>query len=388
MDTVVLASIAGEIVLKSDRTRPRFERRLVRNVVDAFRREGVECSDVWIEAARLYVSGCRDYDALEKAVDTLSRVFGIHGAAIAYLARYKSLDDLAEHVKEIAGEWVHGKKFAVRARRSGVEEFTSLDAARVIGAALYPLSAGVDLENPEVEVFVEIRGGKAYVYREMRRGPDGLPIGVEGRAIVLFSGGLDSPAAAWMAAKRGIEVDLVHYVLASPLSIVDALRVGKRLARLWLYGYRPRLYVFDFRPVTAAIAGMVDNSYAQIVLRLAMYVVAEKFALAMGYDAVYTGESVGQVSSQTLKNLYALARAYPLKVPLIRPLAGLDKEEIVSLTRRIGVYEEAARTKEYCQLARGLVATRADPDKLAREYEKIEGIVELTATRYIEIPLV
>jgi len=388
MERVVLASIAGEIVLKSDRTRPRFERRLVRNIVDAFRREGVECSDVWVEAARLYVSGCRDYAVLEKTVDTLSRVFGIHWATIAYLVRYKSLDDLAERVKEIAGEWVRGKKFAVRARRSGVEEFTSLDAARVIGAALYSLSAGVDLENPEVEVFVEIRGSKAYIYRETRQGPDGLPIGVEGKAIVLFSGGLDSPAAAWMAAKRGIEVDLVHYVLASPLSIVDALRVGKKLARLWLHGYRPRLYVFDFRPVTAAIAGMVDSSYAQIVLRLAMYVVAEKFALAMGYDAVYTGESVGQVSSQTLKNLYALARAYPLKVPVIRPLAGFDKEEIVSLTRRIGVYEEAARTKEYCQLARGLVTTRADPDKLAREYEKIGRIVELTATRYIEIPLV
>jgi len=388
MERVVLASIAGEIVLKSDRTRPRFERRLVRNIVDAFRREGVECSDVWVEAARLYVSGCRDYAVLEKTVDTLSRVFGIHWATIAYLVRYKSLDDLAERVKEIAGEWVRGKKFAVRARRSGVEEFTSLDAARVIGAALYSLSAGVDLENPEVEVFVEIRGSKAYIYRETRQGPDGLPIGVEGKAIVLFSGGLDSPAAAWMAAKRGIEVDLVHYVLASPLSIVDALRVGKKLARLWLHGYRPKLYVFDFRPVTAAIAGMVDSSYAQIVLRLAMYVVAEKFALAMGYDAVYTGESVGQVSSQTLKNLYALARAYPLKVPVIRPLAGFDKEEIVSLTRRIGVYEEAARTKEYCQLARGLVTTRADPDKLAREYEKIGRIVELTATRYIEIPLV
>ena len=387
MEKVVLASISGEIVLKSDRTRPRFERRLVNNIIDAFRREDVECNRVWIEAARLYVSNCKDEESVEKAVKVLSRVFGIHGVAIAHLVEYSDLNDLAERVKEVAGEWVRDKKFAVRARRSGVEPFTSLDAARVIGAALYPLSQGVDLENPEVEVFVEIRGNKAYIHRGMSRGPDGLPIGVEGRAIVLFSGGLDSPAAAWMAAKRGIEVDLVHYVLASPLSIIDALRVGRKLARLWLYGYRPKLYVFDFRPVTAAIAGMVENSYAQIVLRLAMYVVAEKFALAEGYDAIYTGESVGQVSSQTLKNLYALTRARPLNVPLIRPLAGFDKEEIVSLTRRIGVYEEAAKTREYCQLARGLVATRADPDKLLREYEKIEGIVELASTRYIEIPL-
>ncbi|KSW11435.1 hypothetical protein CF15_00840 [Pyrodictium occultum] len=386
-DRVVLASVSGEIVLKSERTRPRFEQRLIRNILDAFSRSGVGCRRVWIHAARLYVSGCSDGE-LEKAVDTLTRVFGVHWATVAHVVEYKVLEDLAERVREIAGDWVRGKKFAVRARRSGAEGFTSLEAARVIGAALYPLSAGVDLENPEVEVHVEIRGRRAYVYRETRRGPGGLPVGVEGRVLALFSGGLDSPVAAWMAAKRGAEVDLLHYVLASPASLGDALRVGYRLAGSWLYGYRPRLYAIDFRPVTRAIAGLVERSYAQLVLRLAMYVAAEKMALELGYDALYTGESVGQVSSQTLKNLSALARARPLRVPLIRPLAGLDKEEIVDLTRRIGVYEEASRTREYCRLASGPATTRGSPRKLAEEYAKVESVVEQSTRQYIEIPLV
>ena len=384
MEKVFYAALAGEIVLKSNRVRPRFQRRLVENLVAAFRKLGARCSKPRIVQARL-ISRCENDDHLERAIRAASHTFGIHGSTVAYVVEYRDLKELAEKARLVAAEWVKGKKFAVRAKRSGVEEFTSLDVAREVGSALYDYSAGVDLENPEVEVFVEVRGDKAYIHRGFQPGPGGLPIGIEGRALTLFSGGLDSPVAAWMAAKRGIEVDFLHFVLASPRSTEDARRVAKKLAELWLHGYSPRLYVVDFRAVTEAIRMSVRHDYAQVVLRAAMFRVAEVVAEKQDYQAIFTGESIGQVSSQTLHNLYALARVVPLQVPLIRPLAGLDKEEIVSLGRRIGVYEEAAKTKEYCRLGSGPVTTRARPETLRAEYEKIRDIaIRATENYYVE----
>jgi len=385
---VALAALSGEIVLKSPRTRPRFEKRLVKNVEAALPRFGASCGRVRIWEARLLVEDC-GLGGYERAVEALLHVFGIHGATVAHVVEFEGLEDLAEKVAALAGDWVIGKKFAVRARRSGREPFTSLDMARVIGAALYPRSAGVDLRNPQVEVHVEARGHIAFIHRGMRRGPGGLPIGVEGRVLALFSGGLDSPLAAWMAAKRGAEVDLLHYVLASPASLHEAARVARLLASTWLHGYRPRLLALDLRPLTRAIAAMVRGDYRQVVLRLAMYSIAEALAEELGYDAVVTGESIGQVSSQTLKNLRAMHKVHPLCVPLLRPLAGLDKEEIVEHMRRIGLYEEASRTREYCRLAEGPVTTAAKPDTLREEYEKIAHIAEAIAgsTALLEVGL-
>jgi thiamine biosynthesis protein ThiI len=383
---VFYAALAGEVVLKSDRVRHRFEKRLLTNLSSAFKKYGAQCTSPRIEWARI-IAACKEESDYNTAVSAAIHTFGVHGATAAYEITYEDLNDLALKVRDIAADWVKGKKFAVRAKRSGVEEFTSLDVAREVGAALYSYSAGVDLDNPEVEVFVEVRGRKAYVHRGFVKGPGGLPIGVEGKAIVLFSGGLDSPVAAWMAAKRGIEVDLLHFILASTASANDALRVGTKLARDWLHGYSPKLYVVDFRLVTEAIRSSVRRDYAQVVLRLAMFDASQLFAERLGYHAIYTGESVGQVSSQTLRNIYAIAKALPLHMPLLRPLAGLDKEEIIDIGRRIGIYDEAAKTKEYCRLGEGPVTTAANPVILRNEYNKIRDTVAKTIENITEYNL-
>ena len=387
-ERLVLAALSGEIVLKSPRVRPRFERRLVRNLGDALRRFGAAgCRPPRIREARLLVGPCSSGEDLEKALDATLHTFGVHGATVAYRYRYQSLEDLASWVEDIAAGWVKGRTFAVRARRSGREPFTSLDMARIIGARLHPYSGGVDLERPQVEVYVEARGGVAYLHRGLRRGPGGLPIGVEGRALALFSGGLDSPLAAWYTAKRGVEVDLLHYVLASSLSIGDALRVALAEARRWLHGYRPRLLVVDFRGVTRLIAARVAREYRQVVLRAAMIEAAIRLAERLGYDAIATGESLGQVSSQTLANMNAVTRVVRPWIPVLRPLLGMDKEEIMSMMRMIGLYEEASRTREYCRLASGPVTTRAKPERLAEEYGKVRSEALAAAGDYVEIPL-
>ncbi len=377
VERLVLAAVAGEVALKSERTRPRFERRLVANVRDALERNGVGYEKVEVVDGRLLVWT----EQLEEALHVLLRVFGVHGATVAYAFEYESLGDLAARVEEVAAEWVKGRRFAVRARRAHAEGFTSLDVAREVGARLKPYSAGVDLDNPEVEVHVEVRGRRAFVHRGFERGPGGLPVGVEGRALVLFSGGIDSPVAAWLTAKRGVEVDLLHYILADPRSLDEALEVAKVLASRWLYGYRPKLYAVDFRVVTGIIAAKVRREYAQVVLRAAMYIYASRFAEKRGYQALVTGESLGQVSTQTLGNLSALERvlARSLPVPLIlRPLAGMDKEEIVQMARRIGTYEASARVREYCRIAQeGRVITRADPRTLEEELAKVLEYVDM-----------
>ena len=370
MEQVYMASLAGEIVLKSKRTRPRFEERLLANLRDALRRKKVEYKRVWISDARLFIDSGDD-----RVPYVATRVFGIYSITRAYIVRFNGLEDLAGRVEEIAKEWVSGRKFAVRARRTGRHDFTSLDAARVIGERLYGYSAGVDLENPEVEVFVEIRGNIAYVYREKLRGPGGLPIGVEGRALLLFSGGFDSPVAGWFTAKRGVEVDMLHFVLSVEESARDAEAVARKLAEEWLYGYRPILYVVDFRPVVGAIARKTRPDYSQLVLRVLMYRYAEELALERGYDALVTGESLGQVSSQTLKNIKALTRVAGLSLPVLRPLLGLDKEEIVDFSRRIGLYELSSRVKEYCRLSES-PTTRADAELLGREVEEVEDVLK------------
>lgn len=360
-----IVTLSGEIVLKSQRTRPRFLRRLVSNIEDALVRNGVSRYRIWVDGARVFVVSDRDLHGI------LERVFGVHRFGEVVEVEFSSLDDLASKIEPLARDMVRGKKFAVRVHRVGSHEFTSIDVARVVGERLYRYSRGVDLENPEVEVWIEVRDNKAYLYKTRLEGPKGLPIGVEGRALVLFSGGFDSPVAAWFTAKRGVQVDFLHYIMASPQSAYLAFNVAKLLTEKWLYGYKPRFIVVDLRKIVEFIRENITRSYRQVVLRAVMYVVADIIAEKMRYDAIVTGESIGQAASQTLVNLGVIERITGVKTIIVRPLIGFDKEEIISLSRNIGTYSLSGCVAEFCAIAPTLVTTRADPRELEKELNKI-----------------
>lgn len=360
-----LVTVSGEIVLKSVRTRPRFFKALIRNIEDALRREGVKGFKVFVDGARIFV------EAKDEVTSVLTRVFGVYRVGEAVELAFTDLRDLAAKIAEVAREDVRGKKFAVRVHRVGTHDFTSMDVAREAGAALLPYSAGVDLTNPEVTVWVEVRGEKAYVYRSRARGPGGLPIGVEGRGLALFSGGFDSPVAAWYVARRGVEVHFLHFALASPQATYLAVEVAKTLSTRWLHGYRPRMYVIDFNRVVDVIRREVRQSYRQVVLRALMYRAGELLASKAGFDALITGEVIGQASSQTLQNLHAIENVVNPSVPIIRPLAGMDKEEIVEASRRIGTHDTSAKVFEACAIAPSMVTTRAKKGELTRELSKV-----------------
>lgn len=363
---VYLVTVSGELPLKSSRTRPKFYRKLVENISNALERHGIKLVEHKLLEAKVLVS--TDSEALH----VLSRVFGVYRAGRVLEYEFKSLEDLAKWVSENTRAVVSGRKFAVRVKRSGDHSFTSIDVAREIGALLKPYSAGVDLENPEVVVEVEVRGSKCYLYVESAKGPGGLPIGVEGSALVLFSGGFDSPVAAWLTAKRGVRVDFLHFYMGSARSTYYAFMVAKELASKWLYGYRPTFILVDFRDVVSELVKKVEWSYRQVVLRALMYYAGSRLAEKAGYDAIVTGESIGQASSQTLKNLKSAELAVNPAVPILRPLLGLDKEEIVELSRKIGLYELSARVAEACAVAPTRVVTSSTPEDVAKYLKDID----------------
>lgn len=360
-----LVSVAGEIPLKSPRTRPRFVKRLIENIKDALERKNIKNYEIWTEDARLFIKTSKD------AKDVLKRVFGIHSFADVVETHFKSLDDLAEKIKEFAKEKVKDKKFALRVHRVGNHEFTSLDVARIAGSLLKPFSSGVNLEKPDVEIFVEIRGERAYLFTDRTLGPQGLPIGVEGKALVLFSGGFDSPVAAWFAAKRGIKVDFLHFIITAPQSVYFTFKVAKYLAENWLFGYKPKFYVIDLTNITAYMMENVRRSYLQVVLRGIMYIIAARLAEKLKYDAIITGESIGQASSQTLKNLKVIEKAVSDKILVLRPLSTYDKEEIIKYSRKIGTYNLSESIREYCVMVQRHVTTRASLNVIKEELSKI-----------------
>jgi len=367
-----LVKESPEIPLKSWRTRPRFERALARAIERALAGTGASFRVRYSQGV-FYVEADRDVS------DALSRVFGIHDFCEVVPHRFSSLDDIAKRAEELFRDLVAGRRFAVRVKRSGEHSFTSLDVARVVGAALLRYSAGVDLDNPEVEVRIEVRGDYAYYVTRCWRGMGGLPVGTEGRALTLFSGGFDSTLASILAAKRGAEVDFLHLYMGSAEATEAAVAVAKEVAKFFT-PHEPRLVVVNFVPVLAEVRSKVEGRLRQVVLRVLMHEVAQALAERLGYDAVVTGESVGQASSQTLKNLRVVDYLVRPRAAILRPLAAADKEEIVSKVRELGLFDYVAKVEEVCRISEGPVETRASVEEVeeALRYvsrDVVEGVV-------------
>ena len=298
----------------------------------------------------------------------LRRVFGIISYSPVTHSRILSFEDIIEKGYELFKDKVVGKKFAVRVKRTGNHSFRSIDIARSLGDKLYNLSAGVDLKNPEVEVFVEVRDKDVFFFDEVIEAYGGLPIGTEGVAISLLSGGFDSAVASWMTLRRGAKVHYLFLNLGGDEYLNSMLPVATVLARFWSYGYEPTMYVIPGREIVMEIMKCRED-YWNILLKRIMYRLAEWMALEFGADTIITGESLGQVASQTMRNL--LVSQESVKIPVNRPLFGLDKQDIIDMAREIGTYEYSSRVKEYCALVPRKPVLKASMDVVKKEEEKI-----------------
>jgi tRNA uracil 4-sulfurtransferase len=362
--TLVLVRLAAELTIKSKRTRAQFVHRLVDNMRDALVSSGHThaITPAW---GRVFVR--TDSPA---ALPTLARVFGVSSLSPVDRAVPAKLDDIVAAGTELFAPVVAGRSFAVRARRVGKHPFSSKDIEIQLGAALLPHAARVDLTDPDVTVRVEVRDSEAYLFSQRIDASGGLPIGVEGRAVALISGGFDSAVAAWLMLKRGIALDYVFCNLGGEAYERAVVQVAKVLADEWSYGTRPRLHVVDFGAVVRAMKEKSRPSYWQVVLKRLMYRAASRVGAVLDAQAIITGEAVGQVSSQTLTNLRAIDPAADL--PVFRPLLGFDKEEIIARARAIGTATLSEAVREYCAIAPGKPVTAATVARVHAEEAAVD----------------
>jgi tRNA uracil 4-sulfurtransferase len=370
-ETTFLVRLSAELSTKARGTRRRFTRKLVDNVRAGFRarRARARVEDQW---NRLVVT-TPDPDAAE----VMTRIPGISSFSRVEQRCDATLDAILDTGVRLFGEAVKGRTFAVRARRSGKHAFSSHDIHMRLGAALNP-GATVDLDDPEVVVEVEVRDFFAYFFSGRTPGLGGLPLGVEGRALCLLSGGFDSAVAAHLILKRGVELDYVFCNMAGDAYERSVVLVGKVLAEEWSFGTRPRLFAIDFSAPVDELRARTQPKYWQLLLKRLMYRAAVQIADEVGASAIVTGEAIGQVSSQTLANLAAIEPASDR--PVLRPLLGFDKPEIIELSRKVGTFELSSKVKEYCAIAPGNPVTHAKPRVAEEEEAKLDLEVLRRAT--------
>lgn len=275
---------------------------------------------------------------LVEILSRLQRVFGLSHFAPALETR-AHLDSLVEAALELARQ-SQFSSFQVRSKK-GHTSFSesSLKVNETVGQAIKDATAArVDLTHAEWTCHIEVVLNKALLYWERLEGPGGLPVGTSGKVIALVSGGIDSPVAAWEIAKRGASVDLVHFhgqPYTDPSSVRQASRLAKHLAQWFL---ESRLWLVPFGEIQSEIVTSAPEKLRIVLYRRFMMRIAEALALREDAEGLVTGESLGQVASQTLRNLSVIEQ--PIRsLPVLRPLVGRDKIEIERLARRIGTYE-------------------------------------------------
>ena len=350
---LILVRLSGEVSTKSQRVRRRFVQRLTDNMRAALRQAGIGAR-LRNEWSRIFVEA----DDSTAAVEVLRRVFGVASLSPVEHTCAPELEEIVRIGEEAYRDVVRGRTYAVRARRSGKHAFSAQDVNVQLGAALNPY-ATVNLDHPDVTVHVEVRPERAYLFTRVIPGYGGLPVGVEGKAVCLISGGFDSAVAAWLMLKRGVELDYVLCNLAGAAYERSVLAVVKLLAEAWSCGSRPRLFVLDFEPLVPLLRERVKQPYLQVILKRFMYRAGVRVAELVGAHAIVTGESVGQVSSQTLANLQAIDAV--ATYPVLRPVIAYNKEEITQLAAEIGTYALSAVIQEYCALVPRHPVTAATP---------------------------
>ncbi len=360
-------TLAGDVATKASATRRSFHRRLRSNLKDLLRRTGYD--EAWVDDSRDRID-IHGVDA--KALAPLSRVFGVQAVRRVRSLPWQDIDDIVTAGTRLYADTVAGRRFAVRPRRVGQRRQIPLRlgaVAEALGDRLVAAGGRVDLDHPEVAVHIEVRASDVLFFDVAVPGPGGLPVGVEGRALALISGGFDSAVAAWQMLRRGVELDFLLFNLAGWPQERATRDVLHALEQRWLHGGRPHLYIVDFRPLVAEMRSHVRGRYWQVLLKRLMMRAADEVARTSGAQALVTGEAIGQVSSQTLTNLAAITAR--TETPILRPLVGHNKQEIVELARQIGTADASAGVEEFCALEGGPPATRASAADLDRGEERL-----------------
>lgn len=344
--TEVLLCKYGEIVLKGA-NRAYFEDMLCKEL----RKRAKKCGNFEILRAQstVYIEPLDDFCDMDAMLCEAQKVFGIVAIARAFVCE-KSLEAISEAAREfIAPEIRKYKTFKVETKRSDKRfPLDSMDLSREIGGVLLEANprVKVDVKNPDIIVKVEIRERAAYIYAGHHKGAGGMPVGTNGKGLLLLSGGIDSPVAGYMMAKRGVKLEAVHFE-SFPYTSERALQKVLDLAKI-VSDYSGEIYVhiISLTHVQEELVKHCNEEYFTLLLRRYMVVLANKVAQKYNCGALITGESVGQVASQTMQAIGVTDAV--AEIPVFRPCIGMDKEEIVQISRKIGAFETSILPYEDC----------------------------------------
>ncbi len=336
----------GEIALKG-LNKHTFEDMLIRNI----KRRLKHCGefDYSRRQSTVYIKPLSEDADIDMAIEKLKCIFGI--AAIQRSAQLpKNWEDIvALGMPYLENALSCAKTFKVEAKRSDKAfPMKTPDLQRELGGAIlsaYP-HLSVDVHNPEVTVIIEIRDSHAFINAEKIQGQGGMPVGSSGNALLLLSGGIDSPVAAYMMAKRGLNVDAIHFQSPPYTSERALMKVEELCEKLTPYCGDIRFYCVPFTEIQEALRDNCPEEYFTIIMRRLMMKIANRICEQKDYKALITGESVGQVASQTLMALACTDKASD--VPVFRPVIGMDKKEIVEIARRIDTFETSILPYEDC----------------------------------------
>ena len=364
MEPVILIS-TSEIILKSPYVRGSLQRTLLEHLRWRLKRSGFRNFKTTIDAGRIVVSGLNDISAAEAC----SKVFGV----AATMSALKLLSDpatLREEVTKYAETRISkDESFAVRAHIVGSYPTSSKDIEREAGAAILARlgkdNVTVNLEDPKKTINIEIRGNTTYLYDRRFAGCGGLPYASQGRLVGMLSGGIDSPVASWLMMKRGSHV-IPLFIDMAPYAGRDyeqkAIDVATKL-REFAPVSKYRMITAPFAKILDAISRASEARYRCVLCKRMMYRVACSIAEKQQALGIVTGESLGQVASQTLLNLTTISEA--ARLPIYRPLIGLDKMEIQALAQRIGTYDISIRKVHGCTFVPQKPATSAKAQTIA-----------------------
>ena len=345
MNDIILLKL-GEIVLKG-LNRKAFERKLLNNI--AARLKPIGNFKISCLQSTVYVEPQDDSCDLEEAFEACGKIFGIISMTRASACE-KDKDAIAQlAIRCLKEEMQNAKSFKVESKRSDKSfPMTSIQLSQYVGGELqeaYP-DTPVDVHNPELTVYVEVRDLAAYVHANPVSGAGGMPVGSNGVAVTLLSGGIDSPVSTYMIARRGVRLIPVHF-FSFPYTSEQAKEKVVELATLLAdYCGKMTIEVVPFTHIQEEIRDKCPEEYFTLIMRRFMMRLAEKIAVYYGAGAIVTGENLGQVASQTMEAM-AVTRAVTT-LPIVQPLIGFDKEEIVRLARKIGTFGTSILPFEDC----------------------------------------
>ena len=336
----------GEIILKGANKR-QFENKLRQNIRRRMKAYGN--FDVYILQSTVYVEPEDDSADVEGAWEACKSVFGVNSICRCRPCE-KNLDAIFAAVEEYLGDELDcARSFKVESKRSDKQfPMGSIAISQEIGGRLAEAHPGVavDVHHPEYTVYVEVRDHAAYVHGPALPGAGGLPTGVGGRAMCLLSGGIDSPVSAYMMAKRGVEIESVHffsYPYTSQLAKDKVLELARLVTR---YSGKMTVNIVSFTEIQEAIRDNCPEEYFTLIMRRFMMDISQRLAREDGCGALVTGENLGQVASQTMEAMTVTGAV--VEMPVFMPLVGMDKEEIVTIARKIGTLETSILPYEDC----------------------------------------